>query len=711
MERLRCIVERITYSNDINGFCVLRTRVKNYSDLVTVVGNMSNVNVGSVLLLMGEWKIDKKFGQQFLASSYEEVLPATVIGIERYLGGGMIKGIGPKFARKIVNKFGADTLAVIEETPDKLIEIEGIGDKRVATIKKAWQDQKEVRNIMLFLQEHQVSATHAVKIFKTYGNESISIVKDNPYKLADDIWGIGFKTADTIAMKMGFDKESYYRCRSGLLYVLNEFTENGDCYAAREELLKKSVSILEVDEAILSESIEKMISKNDIVREAPDKIYLLPLYYSEKGTSHRLRDIMASERQILTTDIETSIKTAEKVSKLSFDTIQKDAIREASISKVMVLTGGPGTGKTTTTKGIIATFTEQGLKILLAAPTGRAAKRLSETTGMEAKTIHRLLESKPPEGYNKNEDNPLDGDVLIVDESSMIDIVLMYNLLKAVPDKMTVIFVGDSDQLPSVGAGNVLLDIINSGVIPVIKLTRIYRQAQSSQIIMNAHRINHGEFPNLNSGKKSDFFFIEESEPANIPALICELCVKRLPGYYHIDPVQGIQVLSPMQRTETGALNLNMILQNALNPNKECLKRGGTEFRLGDKVMQIKNNYEKDIFNGDIGIVSKVDTEERELMVTFDGSETSYDVSELDELVLAYATTIHKAQGSEYPIVIIPITTQHYMMLQRNLLYTGITRAKRVLVLIGAKKAIGIAIRNNKVIERNTGLAERLRRG
>jgi exodeoxyribonuclease V alpha subunit len=670
---------------------------------------MSAVNVGSVLLLMGEWKIDKKFGRQFLASSYEEVLPATVIGIERYLGGGMIKGIGPKFARRIVVKFGADTLSVIEETPDKLIEVEGIGEKRVAVIKKAWQDQKEIRNIMIFLQEHQVSTTHAVKIFKTYGNESINVVKDNPYKLADDIWGIGFKTADTIAIKMGFDKESYYRCRSGLFYVLNEFTESGHCYARCEELLQKSVSMLEIKETKLSEAMEKMISENDLVCESPDKIYLLPLYYSEKGTSQRLHEIMNSPRSVLTADIETSIENAEKVSGLSFDAIQKDAIRQASVSKVMVLTGGPGTGKTTTTKGIIATFTEQGLTILLAAPTGRAAKRLSETTEMEAKTIHRLLESKPPEGYSRNAENPLEGDVLIVDESSMIDIVLMYNLLKAVPDEMIVIFVGDSDQLPSVGAGNVLLDIIESGVVSVIKLTRIYRQAQSSQIIMNAHRINHGEFPSLNSGNKSDFFFIDESEPSNIPSLICDLCVKRLPGYYHVDPVQGIQVLSPMQRGETGALNLNTLLQNALNPNKECLRRGGAEFRLGDKVMQIKNNYEKDIFNGDIGIISKVDLEERELTVTFDASQTEYDISELDELVLSYATTIHKAQGSEYPIVIMPFTMQHYMMLQRNLLYTGITRAKKVLILIGAKKAIGYAVRNNKVTERNTGLAERLR--
>ncbi|MDL2232019.1 ATP-dependent RecD-like DNA helicase [Ruminococcaceae bacterium OttesenSCG-928-L11] len=708
MERLRCVVERITYQNEDNGYSVLKVRAKGFLDLVTVVGSMAAVNMGSVLLLSGEWKVDAKYGRQFAASAWEEKLPATVMGIERYLGSGMIKGIGPKFARRIVEKFGTDTLDVIEQTPDKLIEVGGIGKRRVAAIKKAWDDQKEVKNIMLFLQEHKVSTTHAVKIFKTYAEKSIEVVKENPYRLADDIWGIGFKTADGIAMKMGFEKDGYFRCRSGLLYVLNEFANNGHCYAPREELLEKAVAMLEIDKEKLSQTIDQMLRENDLHCEAPDNLYLMPFYFSEKGVAERFQAIMGGAVSAADADWNQQIAEAERESGIQYDEIQRDAIKTALSSKVMVLTGGPGTGKTTTTRGIITLLTAQGCDILLAAPTGRAAKRLSEATGMEAKTIHRLLGFSPAGGYERNADNPLEGDVLLVDESSMIDVILMYNLLKAVPDTMKLILVGDSDQLPSVGAGNVLLDIIASGVVPVVKLTTIYRQAQTSNIIMNAHRINKGEFPVLRGGKRSDFFFIEEEDPQNIPSLICELCAKRLPGYYKVSPTQGIQVLSPMQRGETGAANLNALLQEALNPGAICLRRGGIEYRLGDKVMQLKNNYDKEVFNGDIGQVDAVDLEERELTVLFDGNPVVYDVSELDELVLAYATTIHKAQGSEYPVVVIPFTMQHFMMLQRNLLYTGVTRAKKALVLVGTKKAIGYAVRNNTVTKRNTGLTERL---
>ena len=708
MEHLRCIVERITYANEENGFCVLKVRVKNYSDLVPVVGNLAAVNVGSVLLLSGEWKTDSKFGRQFSVTTWEEKLPATIMGIERYLGSGMIKGIGPKFAHQIVEKFGTLTLDVIEDTPDKLIEVGGIGSKRVQAIKRAWQEQKEVKSIMLFLQDHQVSTTHAIKIFKTYGNDSISVVKENPYRLADDIWGIGFKTADTIAMKMGFEKDGYYRCRSGIFFVLNEFANAGHCFVPRDELIDKSVDILSIESTKLSMTIDNMLVEKDIHKEAPDKIYLLPFYFSERGVSQRIHSIITLPQQHLDQDINACIEMAEKESGIVYDQIQKDAIQKAVSSKMMVLTGGPGTGKTTTTKAIIGAFSAQNSTILLAAPTGRAAKRLSETTGREAKTIHRLLGFNPKGGYESDPENPLVGDVLIVDECSMIDIILMYNLLKAVPDSMTVILVGDSDQLPSVGAGNVLLDIISSGVVPVVQLNTIYRQAQTSNIIMNAHKINRGEFPQLNGGRKSDFFFIEEEQPEKIPSLICELCSHRLPKYYNVDRIHGIQVLSPMQRGETGAANLNACLQEVLNPGTVCLRRGGVEYRLNDKVMQIKNNYDKEVFNGDIGQISAVDVEERELTVLFDGNPINYDISELDELVLAYATTIHKAQGSEYPIVVIPFTMQHYVMLQRNLLYTGVTRAKKALVLIGTKKAIGFAIRNNTVAKRNSCLADRL---
>lgn len=709
MEHLRCVVERITYANEDNGFCVIKVKAKGYPELVTVVGSMAAVNVGSVLLLSGEWRMDAKYGRQFSVTAWEEKLPATVMGIERYLGSGMIKGIGPKFARRIVEKFGTDTLDVIEKTPDRLIEVGGIGGRRVSAIKKAWEDQKEVKNIMLFLQEHQVSTTHAVKIFKTYAGESISVVKENPYRLADDIWGIGFKTADTIAMKMGFGKDSPYRCRSGLMYVLNEFSNAGHCYVPREELLEKAANMLEVEQAKLSETIDSMLKDDDLHCEAPDKIYLMPFYFSEKGVAQRLRAIMAAQAPEPDEGLESHIEVAERESGIRYDDIQRGAIRKAIASKVMVLTGGPGTGKTTTTRGIIALLAASGQRILLAAPTGRAAKRLSEATGMEAKTIHRLLGFNPKGGYEMTEENPLDGDVLLVDESSMIDVILMYNLLKAVPDTMKFIMIGDADQLPSVGAGNVLRDIIESEVVPVVQLVTIYRQAQASNIIMNAHRINQGDFPVLRGGRQSDFFFIEEDDTAKIPEIICGLCAKRLPAYYKVDPISGIQVLSPMQRGETGAANLNALLQEALNPGKECLRRGGTEYRRGDKVMQIKNNYDKEVFNGDIGQVSSIDLEERELTVLFDAVPVVYDVSELDELVLAYATSIHKAQGSEYPIVVMPFTMQHYMMLQRNLLYTGVTRAKKALVLVGTKKAIGYAVRNNTVSKRNTCLVERLR--
>lgn len=709
MEQLRCVVERITYANEENGFCVLKARVKNYSELVPLVGTIASANVGSVLLVSGEWKVDSKFGRQFTVHEWEEKLPATVMGLERYLGSGMIKGVGPKFAKRIVQKFGMDTLTIIEEDPARLIEVEGIGAKRVTAIRTAWDDQKEIKNIMLFLQEHQVATTHAVKIYKTYGAESIEVVKHNPYQLVDDIWGIGFKTADIIAMKMGFDKEGYYRWRSGLFFVLSEHANNGHCYVQRDELMKSAGTMLEINPLKLVMTLDHMLKEKDLHCEEPDKIYLMPFFFSELGVSQRMRHIMQSGTAFRDDDTSSCLERAEKESGIVFDDVQKDAIQKALVSKVMVLTGGPGTGKTTTTRGIISAFAALGCSMLLAAPTGRAAKRLSETTGMEAKTIHRLLGFNPQGGYKNDAENPLDTDVLIVDEVSMIDLILMYNLLKAVPDTTTVILVGDADQLPSVGAGNVLRDIIESGVVPIVRLTRIYRQAQTSKIIMNAHRINKGEFPNLNGGKASDFFFIEEDDTEKIPGIISNLCAKRLPTYYGVNPIQGIQVLSPMQRGETGAANLNMLLQSTLNPQTIHLRRGGIEYRLGDKVMQIKNNYDKEVFNGDIGMVSAVDLDERELTVLFDGRPITYDISELDELILAFATTIHKAQGSEYPVVVLPFTMQHYIMLQRNLLYTAITRAKKVIVIVGTKKAIGYAVRNNVVVDRNTCLKDRLR--
>ena len=742
MEHLRCVVERITYQNTDNGYSVIKCRAKGYQDLVTVVGSMPDVHVGSVLYLGGSWRVDAKYGRQFSMETFEETLPATVYGIEKYLGSGLVKGIGPGFAGRIVKQFGADTLNVIEEDPDRLLEVPGIGRVRVDRVKKSWQEQKEIKNIMLFLQEHDVSTSHATKIFKTYGNESIQVVQENPYRLAEDIWGIGFKTADTIAEKMGFGREKYARLRSGILYTLNRLSENGHCYATRDMLLKAGTELLDVEENILSMTLDEMIRTEDVITEpvpveeedsekaddsaseAPAKaIYLPPFFFSEAGTAKRLDAIYRNKNGIC---VNTN-GLAERISRrtgMQYDEIQMQAILQAAGSKVLILTGGPGTGKTTTTLGIITAFREAGARILLAAPTGRAAKRLSEATGMEAKTIHRLLEVKPLEGYQRNEETPLDGDVLILDECSMIDIVLMYNLLKAVPDSMTLIMVGDIDQLPSVGPGNVLRDIIDSGCFPVVRLMRIFRQAQASRIIMSAHRINAGRMPDISNGRNSDFFFMDMEKQARGKGLdpedsgvlseeaartITELVSVKLPRYYRL-PSSEIQVLTPMQRGTVGTANLNQLLQETLNPEGQGLRRGGFLFKPRDKVMQIKNNYDKEVFNGDIGVIDSVNMEDRELTVIFDDRAVTYDVSELDELVLAYAATIHKAQGAEYPVVVMPVLMNHFVMLQRNLIYTGITRAKKILVMVGTRKALGYAVRNLTVTDRNTMLKHRLRR-
>ena len=714
MDRLRCVVERVTYQNETNGYSVIKCRAKGYADLITVVGSMPEVHVGSVLTLSGEWTVNPKFGRQFTVSGFEETLPATVYGIEKYLGSGLVKGIGPKFAARIVRAFGAETLNVIEEDPDALLRVPGIGKLRVERIKKSWDEQKEIKNIMLFLQGHDVSTTHATKIYKTYGSDSIRVVKENPYRLADDIWGIGFRTADTIAEKLGVEKETAVRLRSGLLYTLNRLSDEGHCYARRDQLLKTGAELLAVEESVLPPVLDEMVRQDDVKTELIDgedsapgetAVYLPPFWFAETGTAKRLKQIFSSPPSVKVKPqgLEERIR---RVTGLNYDPAQMDAIRCAAGSKILILTGGPGTGKTTTTLGILTAFRQAGAKILLAAPTGRAAKRLSETTGMEARTIHRLLEFKPPEGCQKNEQNPLEGDVLILDECSMIDIMLMYSLLKAVPDSMTLIFVGDVDQLPSVGAGNVLRDLIDAGVFPVVRLTKIFRQAAASRSITNAHRINRGRMPDLSNGKQSDFFFLEEEDPETAAQEIVRLVKERLPRAYG---TRDIQVLTPMQRGAVGAANLNQVLQAALNADAAGLRRGGTDYRLHDKVMQIRNNYDKEVFNGDIGTVCRVNTEDRELTVSFDGREVLYDVTELDELVLAYAATVHKSQGSEYPIVVMPVLMTHYVMLQRNLVYTGVTRAKKLMVMIGSTKALALAVRNVTVTRRNTMLKERLK--
>ena len=702
---LRCVVERITYQNPENGYSVLKVKVKGYNDLVTLVGNLLEVPVGSVLLCRGEWKVDKRYGSQFVAATWEETMPATVYGIEKYLGSGLVKGIGPRFARAIVQRFGTETIDIIETEIERLYEVPNIGRKRVAKIRESWEKQKDIKNVMLFLQGYGVSTAYAAKIYREYGKESIDKVRENPYRLADDIWGIGFKTADGIAAKMGYEKEDPRRCRSGILYTLGQLSDEGHVYAGEEQLVKTAGQLLEAGETAIRDTLAGLLQAEDLILDK-DAIYLPPFYHAECGTSRRLRDLAESTgRSLFDGLFDPSSLTAE--TGIEYDEVQLAAIRQAVTSKVMVLTGGPGTGKTTTTQGIIAALKKAGLRVLLAAPTGRAAKRMSEATGMEAKTIHRLLEYNPQDGYKRNDENPLEGDALIVDECSMIDILLMNNLLKAVPVGMRLVFVGDIDQLPSVGAGNVLRDIIDSQRIPVVRLVRIFRQAQKSRIVMNAHAINQGRFPDTSNGRDTDFFFMREDDPERAAETIVRLVKERLPRAYRESP-DRIQVLTPMQRGVVGAANLNLLLQQALNPSGPSLNRGGYTYRQGDRVMQQRNNYDKDVFNGDLGYIREVDTEERTLKVDFDGKKVEYDVTELDELTLAYATTIHKAQGSEYPIVVMPVLMTHFVMLQRNLIYTGITRAKKICVLIGAMKALAYAVRNMSVLKRNTSLRERL---
>ena len=702
MAQIRCVVERITYQNPENGYSVFRVKVKGYDDLVTLVGNLLDVPAGSVLLCQGEWRVDRKYGQQFQCSTWEEVMPATAYGIEKYLGSGLVKGIGPKFARLIVDRFGTGTIDVIETDIDRLNEVHGIGPKRIAKIRESWEKQKDIKNVMLFLQGHGVSTAFAAKIYREYGKESVSKVQENPYRLADDIWGIGFKTADGIASRMGYGKDDPRRVRSGILYTLGQLADEGHCFATDEQLLGTAAELLDVGEEAIGAVLADMSGADDVITDG-EAIYLPPFHYAECGVARRLLALRNGNGSLFPED-EPELPRGEGI---VYDETQLEAVRLALKSKVMVLTGGPGTGKTTTTKAIIGALRSSGLKVLLAAPTGRASKRMSEATGMEAKTIHRMLEYNPKDGYQRNADNPLTGDALIVDECSMIDILLMNNLLKAVPDGMRLILVGDIDQLPSVGAGNVLRDIIDSGAVPVIRLTRIFRQAQTSRIVMSAHAVNAGRLPDLSNGRETDFFFLREEDPEKVAESIVDLVGRRLPGAYGIG-ADSIQVLTPMQRGVVGAASLNIALQQSLNGNGDSLSRGGYTFRKGDRVMQLRNDYDKEVFNGDLGYITDVNLEDRVLKVDFDGREIEYDSTELDELSLAYATTIHKAQGSEYPVVVIPVMMNHFVMLQRNLIYTGITRARKVCVLIGQLKALSYAVRNLTVQKRNTCLKERL---
>jgi exodeoxyribonuclease V alpha subunit len=712
------LIERITYYNEENDFIVAKLQEKGKRELTTIVGNLSGINPGESLKLAGRWVHNKKFGEQFQVENYEITVPATVHGIKKYLGSGLIKGIGPIMADRIVKKFALDTLDIIEKTPERLSEVDGIGPKRIAMITKAWEEQKEIKEIMIFLQGHGVSAGYSAKIYKQYRERSIEVVKENPYRLAHDIYGIGFITADKIAQNIGIDPNSLIRAKAGIIYVLNELTEEGHVYYPERDLTLKAKEILKVDEEIVAKAITELSGEKEIFIEAINNedslkaVYLAPFYVAETGIAHRLRKLKESPSNIRPINPEKAIDWVQQKLHIELAEKQKEAIILAASSKVLIITGGPGTGKTTIITAILRIFQQLKLRILLAAPTGRAAKRMSEATGWEAKTIHRLLEYSPQKGgFKKDQDDPLEADVVIIDEASMVDTLLMYHLLKAIPLQAHLILVGDVDQLPSVGPGNVLRDIIDSGIFTVVRLTEIFRQAQESMIIINAHKVNQGEFPILKEIERketTDFYFIQEEDPEKALNQILTLCSERIPKHFGFHSIRDIQVLTPMHKGTIGAINLNIELQKRLNPDQQSITHGSRAFKLHDKVMQIVNNYDKEVFNGDIGWVSRIDQEDRELTIDFDGRLIPYDFSDLDEIVLAYAISVHKSQGSEYPVVILPVTTQHYMLLQRNLIYTGITRAKKLVVLIGTKKALAIAIRNNKPQLRFTHLSVRL---
>jgi exodeoxyribonuclease V alpha subunit len=714
LDRLAGLVERVTYHNEQNGFCVLRLRVKGEREAVTLIGHAPVVSPGEYASAAGNWVIDREHGRQFRAVFVKISPPTTLAGIERYLGSGMVKGIGPVYAGKLVTAFGAAVFDVIEQSPERLREIPGIGEVRARRITSGWAEQKVIRNIMVFLHAHGVSTSRAVRIFRTYGSDAIDLVRQNPYRLAQDIRGIGFLSADTIAQKIGIARDSPLRAQAGISYTLTEASGQGHCGLPYAELVPMAVKLLDIPESVIEAAIAQEIADQIL---CPDTIagrpcvFLAPLYYAEQSIAAEIRRLLSRRTTLPAFAADRAIPWVEEKLAIELAESQKKAIRLALAAKLLVITGGPGVGKTTLVNSILTIMTGRGVRPLLCAPTGRAAKRLAESTGLEAKTIHRLLEVNPLSGqFKRNPENPLDCDLLVADECSMIDVPLASQLLRAVATSTALILVGDVDQLPSVGPGQFLRDLIDSGVVPVVRLTEVFRQAASSHIVRSAHQINRGIFPSLpEKGETSDFYLVNAEEPEVIAQTVVDLVQTRLPRKFNLDPVRDIQVLCPMNRGTTGARGINQALQMALNPPDEhSVDQFGTRFSIGDKVMQTENNYDREVFNGDIGFVTGIDREEEELSVTFDDREVTYPFGELDELVLCYATTIHKSQGSEYPVVVIPISTQHYMMLKRNLIYTGITRGKTLVVLVGQKRALAMAVKGQQVERRWSKLKERL---
>ena len=705
-------VERVTFHNEDNGFAVLKVKARGKRDLVPVVGHVASISAGEFIHAVGVWITDRSHGLQFKADFLKTTPPTTAEGIEKYLGSGMVRGIGPVLAKRIVAAFGEKTFEVIEAEPERMREVSGIGEFRAGKIVAGWAEQKAVRDIMVFLHSNGVGTSRAVRIFKTYGHDAIQVMTENPYRLARDIRGIGFRTADAIAMKLGMTREAPQRVRAGISFALQEATDEGHCGLPVEELVKLATTLLEVDEGVIRTALSAELADGEVVADSIEEkpcVFLRGLYVAERGIADRLRALAGGSPPWPTIDVAKALPWVEKRTGKTLAESQRAAIERALASKVTVVTGGPGVGKTTLLDAILRILAVKGARLLLAAPTGRAAKRMTEQTGIEAKTIHRLLETDPKTGgFRRDADTPLDCDLLVIDETSMVDAPLMYAVLKAVPPKAGLLLVGDVDQLPSVGPGQVLADIIDSGAVPVARLTEVFRQAAESRIVVNAHRINRGEMPEWpKRGEDSDFWFVDADDPEKGAAKVVEIVRDRIPRRFGLDPVRDVQVLCPMQRGALGARALNGDLQNALNPNMaEKIERFGSSFAPGDKVMQTENDYDREVFNGDLGRVRRIDQTEGILVADFDGREVEYPFGELDALVPAYATTIHKSQGSEYPAVVITIATQHYTMLARNLVYTAVTRGKRLVVIVGQRKALAIAVRTHGRKRRWTKLKE-----
>lgn len=715
---LEGVLERVVYESVEGTFCVVRLKVAGRRDPVTAVGPLFGVQPGESLKLSGRWVQDKRYGEQFQVETWLTVEPSTLQGIERYLGSGLVPGVGRVMARRLVAHFGLATLDVIEQQPERLTEVEGIGLVRSHAIQRAWQSQRHIHQVMVFLQGHGVAAHHAVKIYKQYGDEALRVVSETPYRLASEVWGIGFQTADAIASRMGLPPDSPARLAAGLLHALSRAADNGHLFLPRQELLVAAVELLGAEEALLPPALDQLAGEERVVVEAPlegasgdSVVYLLPFFLAERTTALRVRRLLAFPIPPAAVDLERAFRWFEERFGVTLAPAQREAIRGAVLGKVLVLTGGPGTGKTTLVRALVEIFGRKGERVLLGAPTGRAAKRLEETTGQEAATLHRLLEWSPQAArFERNEERPLPADLLVVDEASMIDMLLAHHLLKAVPEQARLVLVGDADQLPSVGPGNVLAELLRSGVVPSVRLTRIFRQDGAGLIVSNAHRVLAGEQPlEPVEGQPSDFFFVEREDPDDTLETLRRLVAERIPGRFGLDPRSDVQVLSPMRRGKLGTISLNAELQALLNPAGAPVEGSRGRLRVGDRVLQSRNDYQLEVFNGDLGRIEGVDEEATEVLVRFDERTVRYPAGELDPLELAYACSIHKSQGSEYPCVVVVLHREHYVLLQRNLLYTAMTRGKKLVVLLGSRRALLRAVKNADPQKRYTRLAERLR--